>query len=120
MRVVLDTGAFYRRGTLGAFRGTDTEVVVPGVAFAERLRQLARDGRDIHHFLATLEEASFFVEAFGETEALRMVPLDDATWALDARDAMIAAHVREGDVLWTTNPRDFLALGLKQAQVRGI
>lgn len=33
------------------------------------------------------------------------------------RDAMIASHMREDDALSTTNPRDFLALGVPRDRI---
>lgn len=120
MRAVLDTGVFYRRELLEGFLASEIEVVVPAVAYAERVRQLRRDGRDVEEFDRALARGNFVVEPFGGEEALRIPALRDREWGEHARDAMIAAHVREGDLLWTTNPRDFLAIGLKPSQVRGV
>lgn len=120
MRVVLDTGALYRPQRLRALKGRQVEVVIPAVAFAERVRQVHRAGGDVHRLRATLAKARFQVEPFGEAEAIRMARPDDGAWARHARDAMVAAHLRRGDVLWTTNPRDFLALGVAPAQVVGL
>lgn len=120
MRVVLDTGAFYRPQRLRALQGRQTEVVVPAVAFAERVRQIGRAGGDVERFRLALARARFGVEPFGHAEALRMPRPDDARWSRHARDAMVAAHLRRGDVLWTTNPRDFVELGLRPEQVVAI
>lgn len=119
MRIVLDTGVFFRPAALSAL--LDKVVVIPTVVVAERRRQLARDGQDIDRFLHLLESGNFELEPFDAAHALAMPTItDDARWRRHARDAMIAAHVGPDDVLWTTNPKDFLALGLKPAQIRGI
>lgn len=120
MRIVLDTGCFYRPAELGTLRSPRLRVVIPAVAIAERRRQLLRDRRPLDELTELLSLTGFEVEPYGRDEASSTPFLDDARWARHARDAMIAAHVRPGDVLWTTNPKDFLALGLKPEQVRAI
>lgn len=120
MRVIIDTGVLFRPALMRELRDGGHSGVLPAVALAERVRQLRREGRDVDRFLVELEATMTRIEPFGVHETLRTAPLDDATWKRHARDAMIAAHVREGDVLWTTNPRDFLALGFAPEQVRGV
>lgn len=94
-------------------------VVVPAVVFTERARQIRRDGRDVAELEAALEANEFVVEAHGPEEARRFAVTitDDDDWRRLARDAMIAGHVRDEDVLWTTNPDNFLDVGLEVEQI---
>lgn len=119
MRIVLDTGVFYRREALEALATTQDDVIVPVVALAERLRQLRRDGGDVAAFRRMLDRAQFEVEPLGEAAATRFsTELDvDAEWRKLSHDAFIAGHVGEGDLLWTTNPDDFIALGLPPERI---
>lgn len=119
VRIVLDTGVFFRPAALRALATVPNEVVVPAVAFAERARQLTKRGVALARFEGLLEEMGFRVEPFGPEEALRFAAglVDDARWRSLARDAMIAGHLRPSDVLWTTDPKDFLELGVPPAQV---
>lgn len=115
MRVVLDTGVLYRPKALLALAGATA--VVPAVAYLERVRQLRRDGRDPAELLRLLSRLGLKVEPMTEEIAGRVPGLDDLHWNRLARDAMVACHLRPGDILWTTNPRDFLELGLAAEQV---
>lgn len=119
MRIVLDTGAFFHPVALRKLKTTPVRGVVPAVVFAERCRQLQRDGRSIERFARDLDEMDFEVEPFGKAEGLRCAAkvVDDRLWARLSRDALVAGHVRDDDVLWTTNPRDFLALGLDPERI---
>ncbi|HUR68866.1 MAG TPA: PIN domain-containing protein [Candidatus Thermoplasmatota archaeon] len=119
MRAVLDTGVLYHPSLLDAL-SREAVLVLPAVAFVERVRQLRRDHRDVDAFVARLFAADIEVESFGVREALGVSAITDEAWDEHARDAMIAAHVREGDVLWTTNPKDFAKLGLRPDQIRGV
>lgn len=117
MRIVVDTGVFYRPGALLAL-----DVIVPVVALAERLRQVKRDGFDVGAFRRTLGRAQMEVEPLDETAATRY-SLDravDAAWRKLSHDAFIAGHVRDDDELWTTNPDDFIALGLRRDQIEAV
>lgn len=120
MRIILDTGVFFRPSLLAGLATRTEIVVVPAIVLAERRRQLESAGRESALLWKTVQDAQFVIEPFGFDESLKMAILDDASWARHARDAMIAAHVRDGDVLWTTDPRDFLSLGLRSEQVRGV
>jgi hypothetical protein len=61
------------------------------------------------------------VEPFGQDEARRFAArLDDARWARLARDAMVAGHLRPGDLLWTTDPHDFAELGVAPARLHAV
>ncbi|HEX2021368.1 MAG TPA: hypothetical protein VHH36_01540 [Candidatus Thermoplasmatota archaeon] len=121
MRLVLDTSAFYYARALRRVPRGD-RVIVPAVAFAERARQLKRDGRaSPAAFHGSLADRGWKVEAFREEHALRaahLAPVDDARWQDLARDVLVAAHVRPDDVLLTANVGDFLALGLPAARLR--
>jgi predicted nucleic acid-binding protein len=119
MRIILDTGALFQSVALRTLKDDSADVIVPAVAYAERLRHFAVNGAsqtDLDSYLARME---FRVEPFGPEEAARFVPglVDGPTWERLARDAMIAGHVRPGDLLWTTNPKDFLALGVPKDQI---
>lgn len=119
MRIILDTGALFYPRALQAI-DPSVPVVVPAVVFLERSRQLAREGRMVPaEYRRLLRDSVWLVEPFGEEEALRTpgTRLDDAQWRRLARDAMIAGHVRPGDRLWTSNPRDFATLGVPTEQI---
>ncbi len=119
MRIVLDTNVFFHPPALDQIGGIPHDAVVPAVAYAERVRQLARRGVTVEEFDAYLRGNDLVVEPLGPEEASRHPPRihDDAVWARVARDALIAGHVRDGDVLWTANVRDFLDVGVPEAQV---
>lgn len=122
MRIVLDTGVFFRPDALRRLAKLPHHVVVPTVVLAERARHLAKAGRDPRELLEVLDTLAFHVEPLGAREALAIAPglHDDATWKRSARDALIAGHVRGDDVLWTTNARDFVALGLAEDRVLAV
>jgi len=114
LRIVIDTGVFYRPAVLDALARSPHPIIVPVVALAERLRQLKRDGGDMAAFRRTLIRASVTIEPLDEPSALRhSLDLDtDAEWRKLSHDAFIAGHVQPDDELWTTNPNDFVALGV--------
>lgn len=114
MRHVLDTNVFYHPRALEHLATLPDDIVVPAVVVAERARQLQRDaGISPETFLAALRAQDFAVEPMGAEPACAYAPfLDDATWQRLARDALIAGHVRPGDLLWTHDRKDFEALGL--------
>lgn len=118
MRILLDTGVLYHPRALDALVEDPRFSVLPAIALAERIRQIRRDGRDPEDLLELLEANRILIESFQKREAFAgVLMLDDTAWARLARDAMIAAHLRDGDVLWTTNPRDFLALGVARDRI---
>lgn len=121
MRILLDTGIFWMPETLARLRESRATVVVPAVAYAERIRHLASQNRDVAPFTAFLDECNWTVEPYGAPEAERLLTrlghLGQKRWERLARDALVAGHVKSGDKLWTTNPDDFLELGLTPSQV---
>jgi predicted nucleic acid-binding protein len=119
VRIVLDTGVFYYPETLRSLVERPETIIVPAVALAERVRQLARDGRSEEEFLRTLDDAGYLPEPLAPEAACEVSRRvrDDAKWARLSRDAFIAAHVEPGDELWTTNPRDFKELGVPDFQI---
>lgn len=119
MREILDTSIFFRPESIQRLKRSGRQVIVPAVAFTERARQLKKAGIPPERFLAYLAENEFEVESYGFAEAVARAVnvVDDDRWARLARDAMIAGHVRPGDRLWTTNPRDFIALGVHADQI---
>jgi predicted nucleic acid-binding protein len=116
MRIILDTGALFHPEVLRRTLGLG-EVVLPAVAYAERLRQIVAAGRKPEELARVLRRALIDVEPFGRAQADRIPGLADSEWRRLARDAMIAAHLQPGDRLWTTNPKDFLALGMPKEQI---
>lgn len=119
MRIVIDTGVLWRPAALRALAEMPHDIVVPAVVFVERARQVARDGRRPDELLELFEANDMEVEPFGVEQALRYaVDLhDDDAWKRLARDAMIAGHLAGDDMLWTTNPRDFLEAGVERERI---
>src|SRR5688500_12430318 len=118
MRIIVDTGVFYYPEKLRELARRITPVILPAVAYAERLRQLMAQRKPAGEFDRLLQRCKMTVEAFGETEARRYVlSLPDQNWRPLVRDAMIAAHVGERDQLWTTNPSDFRRLGVPAERI---
>lgn len=121
MRIILDTGILWRPAVLRRLAATAYDVVVPAVVFVERARQVLRDGGTVDDLIGVLRRNQFEVEPFGMTQGLRYAVgiADDGRWKRLARDALIAGHVGRNDVLMTTNPKDFLAIGLPEDAVVG-
>lgn len=119
-RVVLDTNALFDRAALASLRDHLGDIVLPAVAFAERARQLRRQGRDVDELWGILERGRIRVESFGPDEALSrpLHAIPDAAWGRLARDAFIAGHVGDADVLWTRDVEDFVAVGLPRARIQ--
>lgn len=105
---------FYRPKALDRLARLPHDVVVPAVVFTERARQLAKRGIEPGDFAGRLEANEFVVEPYGREQAVRFAPEihDDEAWRRLARDGMIAGHVDERSLLWTTDPEDFRELGL--------
>ncbi len=122
MRIVLDTGVFYHPDALRQAARADAELVVPAVVFMERSRQLQRGGRDVRAFATLLVEGGYLIEPFRPSHALRYAVgmSDDRLWRIHFRDAMIAGHVAPEDELWTTNPKDFRAIGVPGECIRDV
>ncbi|MBW3582251.1 MAG: hypothetical protein KY455_04035 [Euryarchaeota archaeon] len=122
VRIVLDTGVLWRPGAMDQIAQMDVPLVLPAVAFMERARQVRRDGGDVARFRAWLERMHIGVEPFAESEAERIAVrlVDDRVWRRLVRDAMIAGHVRKDDLLYTTNPKDFVRVGLDPDRIVGV
>ncbi len=122
VRLVLDTGVFFRRTALQELLGVSVPVIVPATVYMERGRQLIARGVPRKRWDQVIEYYGFEVEPFGRQEAARYAVKihDDKEWYRLYRDAMIAGHVGPGDVLWTTNPKDFVAVGLDPEQILGV
>lgn len=120
LNLVLDTSALWDKPladalvdakVAGLLDDDRLRVTLPCVAYAERLRQLARDGRDTVRWREELEAMGIRLEPFGAREADRIPSfrIGDAAWKRDARDAMCAAHVSadrtavtaDGGGVWT-------------------
>lgn len=119
MHIVLDTGVLWRPDALRRLARLPHDIIVPAIVYTERARQILRDGRSIEELDSALQANEFTVEAYDAEHATRYAVqiADDSDWIRLARDAMIAGHVRDGDLLWTTNPHDFQELGVPDNQI---
>ena len=119
MRIILDPGVTFHREALVRLAELPHPILMPVVAFAERVRHLQRDGFDVEAFRRTLRRARVQVEAMTEEHALRYAGrlVDDEAGRKTSRDAFIAGHVGTDDVLWTTHAADFVKLGLRRDQI---
>lgn len=122
MRVVLDTNALFDREAMLQLAATRKRIILPAVAFAERARQLQRAGRSLEELWQVLEVGKISLESFGADEALRrpLHAIEDKAWGRLARDAFIAGHVGPGDMLWTKDVEDFVAVGVPRDQIHAI
>lgn len=121
MRHVIDTGVLFHPKAVLELAEREDDIVLPAVAYAERVRQLRRTGRSIEEFDSWLAEFSITIEPFGTQEALRLTSsLGWEMWRRHARDALIAAHVRSDDVIWTTNWKDFETVGISTLSIRRV
>ncbi len=121
-RIILDTNVLYDRKAMTALRESEADLVLPAVAFAERVRQIRRRGGDVEELWALFALGSIRVESFGPDEALarplhHIAPKD---WGRLARDAFIAGHVGTDDVLWTRDIQDFLDVGIPRNQIQDV
>lgn len=75
---------------------------------------MTRDGRDGRDLLDEVKRLDITIEDLTPKEGFRVAVgiADDRTWAKHSRDALIAGHVRHRDFLMTTDPDDFLELGI--------
>lgn len=117
MRLVIDTGVLFHPAALRAIAKYNEDIVLPAIAYAERVRQLRAQGRSVDEFASWLEANGIGVEAFGRTQARRIGIVEKVAWGRIAREAFIATPVETGDLLWTTNPRDFRAVGVAEEQI---
>lgn len=122
MRIVLDTSAFCQKDAFRQLAKVPYPIVLPVVALAERVRQLDRDGKSVSLFVQRLAEFRIEIEPLTAESATRYARAlhDNDRWKRLARDALIAGHVRENDVLWTMNPKDFVAVGVPPGQIHAI
>lgn len=122
MRIVVDTNVLWNLEAVARLAEQPADLVVPAVVYAERLRQFAKQRVPRQRLDDHLARNRCHVEPFGTDEAARFVPrlTDDKAWRRLDRDAMIAGHVGPADVVWTSNPKDFLAVGLREDQVVGV
>jgi predicted nucleic acid-binding protein len=115
MRIIVDTNVLYDSAAIMALDDDVRPKILPAVVFLERARQLHRDRKvSVEEVRATFERSRWRIEEFGAEQAMRIGAriADDSTWRRHYRDAMIAGHVEEWDELWTSNAKDFLAVGL--------
>jgi predicted nucleic acid-binding protein len=118
-RIILDTSSLWRPTALAAAQADPRPVVVPAVAYTERVRQVLAAGRRQEELDGALALNQIEVESFTIQHGMRFAAHihDPTTWHRLARDALIAGHVGPGDELWTTDPQDFLDLGMPPEQV---
>lgn len=121
-RIVLDTNVLWSVDALNTLMGMPLEVVVPSIVLAERVRQIRARGQDVGIFLERIRLLDWTIEALGREQALRYSTeiTQDDKWRALARDAFIAGHVRQGDVLWTSNVKDFVAIGVPERQIQRV
>lgn len=104
MKLVLDTSALWDgplaealidAHALGLTEDGRLHLLLPAVAYAERLRQLTRDDQDVALWREDIAAMGIAVEPFGLEQAARVPQLvmSNEEWRRDARDAMVAAHV---------------------------
>lgn len=119
MRILIDTGVLWLPDAMKKLSARDEDLVLPAFAYAERVRQLERTGRALAMFDDALDAARIVVEPFGRKQGhhLSRRAGDEAVWKRLAGDAMIASHLESGDVIWTTNPKDFRELGIPDEQI---
>lgn len=117
MKLVLDTNALWHGellqhlaepGTWLSERGQSIEAVIPGIAWAERLRQVVGDEDRRAAVEGAIGDSGARIEPFGQPEAERLSVRrpSDEEWRDHARDLLIAAHVH-GDrvgVTWDQGP----------------
>lgn len=118
VRVIIDTGVLWYPSVLEGLSGTERDIILPVVAYSERVRQLIQSGRKERELSIILDAVGIMVEPLGLVESVKFsAAIGDDSWERLARDAYIAGHIRDGDEIWTTNPKDFLQLGVPSPQV---
>lgn len=104
MKFVLDTSALWHAplwealataSGRGLIEDGRLQVILPAVAYAERLRQMRRYGQDVDLWKRSLDALGVEREGFQEMEAERIgaSAWTEVEWRRHARDALIAAHV---------------------------
>ncbi|MHB8603791.1 MAG: type II toxin-antitoxin system VapC family toxin [Thermoplasmatota archaeon] len=120
MSIIVDTGVFWSPEAMERLRRR-RDVLVPSIVFVERARQLEeKDEMTAERFALRLRQLRWRVAPYTHEEAmrtLRLAPLEQGRWRRMARDALIAGHVGQHDVLWTFNGKDFRVLGLPERQI---
>ena len=110
MKLLLDTNALWSRPlrealilseTAGLMADGRLTVAIPAVAYAERIRQLRRDGHDVETWKDQLAELGITVECLCAQQAERLGSYNDEEWARHGRDLLIQAHTRDGAVFVT-------------------
>lgn len=84
-------------------KAAPVQVLLPSLAYAERLRQIRRDGKNETHWKRSLELAGIQIEPFRGTEADRLEAMaqQDDVWKTHARDCLIRCHVHGARTLIT-------------------
>lgn len=110
MKLLLDTNALWSRPlrealivaeTAGLMADGRLVVGIPAVAYAERVRQMRRDGQDVDTWKQRIAEMGITVECLCAAEAERIGVHSDVDWGRHGRDLLIQAHVREGAIFVT-------------------
>lgn len=119
MRIIVDTDVLWKPRVLQQLADQPADVVVPAIVFTERARQYRKRGWSPDALSLHLRAAQMVVEDFRPEHGLRYAArlVKDGQWKRLARDAMIAGHLEQDDILWTGNAKDFLALGVPEEQI---
>ena len=117
MRLILDTGVLFHPAALRAIAQYREPIILPAIAYAERIRQLRAAGRSTADFDTFLSKSNIVVEAFDRGSAQRVPAIGQELWNKASRDVLIATHVHDDDLLWTTNPRDFRSVGVPEERL---
>lgn len=118
-RIVIDNDVLWKPEALARLRAISGSKVLPALAFGERARQYALQGRSLETLRALLSDAGVFIEPMGPVEAARCTinVRNGADWHHLNRDAFIAGHVGPGDVLWTGDVADFVKVGVPRSRI---
>lgn len=120
MRIILDTGVLSRPDAIRDLAEQEHHLILPSLALAEHARFIDRAGHSLRDLLITLRMFEVEIEPL-DVEQVHRLPRgahEDHLWEAAGREALIASHLQDHDIVWTTNPDDFLALGLRPGQVR--
>jgi hypothetical protein len=118
MRIVIDTGVLWHPMAMDKIAEQKCKLILPIVAYSERLRQLTIAGRKPRELMILLQALGIEVEPLDMSEVEKYsIRIPNDSWEELARDSYIAGHVGDADLLWTTNPKDFLEIGVPEHQV---
>lgn len=119
MRIILDTSVLWNKRLLNELATMPNEIIVPAVVFAERARQFRKNGFSVRDLQIILHANGFQIESLSAQMATKYCSeiIDDDDWKKLSRDSLIAGHIKNCDQLWTSNPKDFIKLGVDEANI---